>query len=171
MKQRKVRKEKREARTEILRQLVLWDADRGPANKKRLERVTKTRRETLYDIIWDLKERKEIAVIGKETTNAGLISEQYALTERGLYSAAMLNPDLESKIASKLGDKFSSMQKNIVRNRLTELDAWAKMARTILESGKALPNSSIGMEIYANEHGRILYRQWLDPWGRSTHGH
>jgi hypothetical protein len=166
MKPRKERKEKRDTRVELLRQLASWNTEDGPLNKYRLEKKLKTRRETLYNLIDEFKERELIRVVKRVPTQAGDMSEQYTITDRGLYSAAMLNPDLEREIASKLGGKFREMKENVTRHRVESFERWAKMARTIIVSGKAVPNSSMRMEIRADEKGHVRGAEvWIKPWG------
>lgn len=165
MKPRKEREEKRHARAELLRQLVTWKTEDGPANKYRLEKKVKTRRETLYNLIDEFKKRKLIHVDKRVPTKTANMSEQYTITDKGLYVAAMQNPDLESQIASKLGGKFRGMKENVTRSQVDQLETWTKMARTILLSGKALPKSRTGIEISANEHGRVRTDMWIKPWG------
>jgi hypothetical protein len=164
------REEIYDARVAILRQLAQSEE---ALNKHQLEKRTKRggarargiRRETIYHLIDQFKERREIYVAQTETTRAGKRSEKYALTDRGLYSAAMLNPDLEGQIASRLERKFTVMQEEVVRSDVEALEQWYKIARTILTSGRAPPNSSIMIEIFANEHGRVACREVWDPWG------
>jgi len=166
MKPHKEREERRDARAELLRQLATWKTEDGPANKYQLEKKVKTRRETLYNLIDEFKRRQMIHIEKRVRTKTGSISEQYTITDRGLYSAAMLNPDLESKIAFKLGGKFREMKENVTRHRVESFERWAKMARTIIVSGKAPPNSSMRMEIRADEKGRVRGAEiWIKPWG------
>jgi hypothetical protein len=173
MRTSKERKKIRDAKVEILRRLVNSEGplnryqleyERGPDGRRR-ERKPRIRRETIYNVIAQCKQRGEISIVDTKATRTGQKSDRYILTDRGLYSAAMLNPDLEDNVASRLGNMFRVMQENVKLNQMNSLEEWAKMARTILSSGKALPNSSIGVEIYANARGQVRYRQWFDPWG------
>jgi hypothetical protein len=138
-----------------------------PLNKFQIEKAAKIKgRQTLHNNIRMMKQDRIrwIQVARQEKGRRGYV-EFYELTETGLYKAAMLNPDLKDKISSELGDKLRVMQETVTRNRLKNLDEWYKTARAIIESGKAPPNSSMGMEIYTSEQGQVRYMEWLDPWG------
>ena len=160
MKRTYMRKDKRSAIARVLAVLALSEvnhSDPMSLNKYQIEKETKIRRETVYDIIEGFKRDEIIQVVKKVITRTGQESERYLLTERGFYKAAILNPDLEKKIAARLGDKFRVIQENTQENamndRLDDLAEWVEMARN---------HSQVRQDstIRGNEHGDLRRCAW-----------
>lgn len=161
---RKERKEKQDARAQLLKHLALATKSDEGLTKAQLERrIRRVRHETVRDLIEDCKKSGVIYVVKTERTPAGKKSEYYKLTDKGLYYAAFWNPELEDYVFSKIGNMYRTMRENRKQKMLSAFDECAKAMRDRIESGKTF--SSIGMEISPDKNGIILFRAWSVPRG------
>ena len=127
--------------------------------KYELERRARVARQTVYDSIPKLKRRGEIEVVGKPTlSHAGLPVERYRLTDRGWFSAAVLNPDLTDTARRIIGPRFDEYEERGQRFREGELERWFQLIRPVWKTRRAPPGWGFRLEIEANAQGLVTGR-------------
>lgn len=126
-----------------------------------LERRSGVARQTVYDSIPKLKLRGEIEVVDRGKSRTGLDIEWYRLTERGWFSAAILNPDhphLTERARKMIGRRFDEIEEAVRARREERLQRWVQLIGPPLKTRRAPPGWFFRLEIEANSKGLVMSR-------------
>ena len=161
---RKERKEKRDARGQLLKQLAIIHPDKSLTAAQLERRIKKVRHGTLGDLLKEYGRINVVRVVKTERI-AGKDSKHYTLTNKGRYYAAAWNPELEQKIFSQCGTYYTTMKEGRKQKLLSIVKEIFDGMTTLIESGKKFPNASIELKVYADENGTLYCAGSSDPWG------
>ena len=119
-------------------------------------------KQIVYDVIDFLKPRRWIYPAETKKARAkGCKSEKYLLTERGLYYAAKLIPELKDKIRVHLGPRYVELEKEERNQEEKAFDLLVWHFRRILFSGVALPNTYNALIIRTDANSQPIWG-WRD---------
>lgn len=134
-------------------------ASTKPLNKNQIQKDGKIASQSIYDWIPKLQRQGFIRTVGEpKKTRTNLDSYDYELTDQGIACVATRNPDLpKSKIRQEYFNKYVSYTTYAQKEKVEHVETWLQLIRQVVQTGKGTPGWGIGLEMRADENGRIRY--------------